>query len=78
MKIVAFCGSARKNGNTVKMLETLLGPLIAAGAETGLVQLAGQKIGGCKACYGCFKTKDNLWIELLEHWDRTGKGRGGR
>ncbi len=62
MKVVAFCGSARKNGNTAKMLETALEPLSTAGVETELVQLAGQKISGCKACYGCFKKKNSRCV----------------
>ncbi len=62
MKVVAFCGSARKNGNTAKMLETALEPLSAAGVETELVQLAGQKISGCKACYGCVKKKNGRCV----------------
>lgn len=62
MKIVAFCGSARKDGNTARMLETALAPLVAAGAETELVQLAGKKISGCKACFACFKEKNNRCI----------------
>ncbi|RPH38433.1 MAG: flavodoxin family protein, partial [Desulfobulbaceae bacterium] len=44
MKVVAFCGSARKNGNTRILLETVLQPLAAAGVETELVELAGQEI----------------------------------
>ena len=28
------------------------------GIETELVELAGKKIGGCTACYKCFKSKD--------------------
>ncbi len=62
MKIVAFCGSARKNGNTEKMLETVLEPLAAAGVETELVLLAGQTISGCKACFGCFEKKNGRCV----------------
>ena len=57
MKVVAFCGSARKNGNTAKMLETVLEPLATEGVDTELILLAGQKISGCKACFGCFEKK---------------------
>ena len=58
MKVVAFCGSARKNGNTRILLEAALRPLADAGTETELVELAGQEISGCIACYECFKKKD--------------------
>ena len=58
MKVVAFSGSARKDGNTALLLKTALAELQAAGIETELVQLAGKKIRGCIACYECFKNKD--------------------
>jgi len=58
MKAVAFCGSARKNGNTSILLNTALEALAAEGIETELVELAGKEIPGCKACYACF-TKTN-------------------
>jgi len=59
MKIVAFCGSARKNGNTALLLNTVLEPLAAMGVETELVELAGRNIPGCRACMGCFKKKNS-------------------
>ncbi len=58
MNVVAFCGSARKNGNTAQLLNTVLEPLRQAGVETELVELAGSKIRGCKACMVCFKEQD--------------------
>ncbi len=58
MKVVAFCGSARQKGNTHSLLQSVLNPLAAAGVETEIVELAGQKIGGCKACMACFTKKD--------------------
>jgi multimeric flavodoxin WrbA len=62
MKAVAFCGSARKNGNTAFLLNTVLERLEAQGIATELVELAGRDISGCKACYGCFKNKDNRCV----------------
>ena len=58
MKVVAFNGSARKGGNTARLLGTVLGELESAGIETELVELSGQNISGCLACYKCFKNKD--------------------
>lgn len=58
MKVVAFNGSARKGGNTATMLNGALAELQTAGVETELVELAGQPISGCIACYQCFKKKD--------------------
>jgi len=62
MKVVAFCGSARRNGNTALLLNTVLEPLAAMGIETDLVELAGSKISGCKACMGCFKEKNKQCV----------------
>lgn len=62
MKAVAFCGSARKNGNTAFLLNTVLEVLAGQGIATELVELAGREITGCKACYGCFKNKDNRCV----------------
>ncbi len=58
MKVVAFSGSARKGGNTATLLNGVLSELNAAGIETELVELAGQPVAGCIACYQCFKRKD--------------------
>ena len=58
MNVVAFSGSARKNGNTRILLETVLEPLQRAGAETELVELSGTNLKGCKACFVCIKKKN--------------------
>jgi multimeric flavodoxin WrbA len=58
MKVVAFNGSARKDGNTAILLKRVLKALEAEGIETELVQLAGERIHGCTACRACFETKN--------------------
>ncbi len=58
MNVVAFCGSARRNGNTAMLARTVLAELEPAGIETELVQLAGKEIRGCLACRKCFEKKD--------------------
>lgn len=58
MKVVAFSGSARKGGNTAQLLSLVLEELASQGVETELVELAGQKVPGCIACYKCFERKD--------------------
>lgn len=58
MKVVAFNGSARKNGNTAQLINYALEELEKEGIMTDLVQLAGSRIRGCTACYACFKNKD--------------------
>ena len=58
MKVVAFNGSARKDGNTAILINTALKELEKNGIETELVQLAGKKIHGCIVCRKCFENKD--------------------
>ncbi len=58
MKVVAFNGSPRKDGNTTILINHIFHELEKEGLETELVQLAGRKIHGCAACYKCFENKD--------------------
>jgi multimeric flavodoxin WrbA len=58
MKVIAFNGSARKDGNTAILLRYVLSELEREGIETELVQLSGAKIHGCLACRSCFSRKD--------------------
>ncbi len=58
MKIVAFNGSARKEGNTATLLKTVLAEVEDAGISTELVSLAGMNLSGCTACMKCAKNKD--------------------
>jgi multimeric flavodoxin WrbA len=58
MKVVAFNGSVRKEGNTALLLNTALAEIAAEGIETEIYHLAGKPIQGCIACYQCFKNKD--------------------
>lgn len=58
MKVVAFNGSARKEGNTFILLNVVLDELKSEGIETELISLAGEPIQGCIACYQCTKNKN--------------------
>ncbi|MBN1507497.1 MAG: flavodoxin family protein [Sedimentisphaerales bacterium] len=58
MKVIAFNGSARKDGNTAILVCRVFAELEKEGIETELVQLAGQPIHGCTACRQCFQNKD--------------------
>jgi len=62
MKVVAFNGSARKDGNTAILLKSVLKVLETEGLETELIQLAGEKIHGCTACRSCFDIKNQRCI----------------
>ena len=58
MKVVALNGSARKDGNTAILINLVFAELKKEGVETELMQLAGNPIAGCIACYKCFKNKN--------------------
>lgn len=58
MKVVAFNGSARKDGNTTHLVKHVFAELEKEGIKTELVQLAGENIRGCTACWKCFKNKN--------------------
>jgi multimeric flavodoxin WrbA len=58
MKVVAFNGSPRKDGNTSILIHYVFRELEKERIETELVQLAGSEIRGCIACHKCFENKD--------------------
>ena len=62
MRVVAFNGSARKDGNTAVLLKRVLSILESEGIKTELIQLAGEKIHGCTACRICFETKNQRCV----------------
>ena len=57
MKVVAFNGSPRKEGNTALLIRQVLKELEAEGIQTEMVHLKGP-IQGCIACSKCFESKD--------------------
>jgi multimeric flavodoxin WrbA len=79
MKVLAINGSARKNGNTAILLNTVLDELNKEGIKTELLQMAGNPIQGCRACYLCLGNKDfrcvvdndplNEWIAKMREAD---------
>ena len=58
MKVIAFIGSARKEGNTSILLNMVCDELRAEGIGTEIYTLAGKPIQGCIACYKCFENKN--------------------
>lgn len=79
MKVVAFNGSPRKDGNTAKAIETVAAELRSKGIKVEIVHVGHTAIAGCVACGSCFKTKDdkcairndsvNDWIEQMKEAD---------
>jgi multimeric flavodoxin WrbA len=62
MKVVAFNGSPRKDGNTDRLLRHVLAVLKEEGIRTELVQIGGKKVQGCTACGKCFENRDRKCI----------------
>jgi multimeric flavodoxin WrbA len=58
MKVIAFNGSARKDGNTALLVREVFQNLEQEGFETELVQLSGLKLKACLACYRCTENKN--------------------
>lgn len=78
MKVVAFNGSPRKDGNTHHLINKVFAALNQEGIDTELVQVGGNLIHGCVACYQCSVNKDgrcvqddivNTWIEKMRTAD---------
>lgn len=79
MKVIAFNGSPRPEGNTHLAISTVLRELENVGIETELINVGNQRIRGCIACNWCarhggercvFKDDDvNAWIEKIRSAD---------
>ncbi|GAB6265473.1 MAG: flavodoxin family protein [Methanothrix sp.] len=62
MKVIAFNGSPRRDGNTATLLAAVLEELESQGIETELVHLIGP-LSGCKACFKCTEKKNGRCIQ---------------
>lgn len=62
MKVVAFNGSPRKEGNTVALIKHVLAELEKEGIETEVVQVGGKRIHGCTACGKCYEKMDKKCV----------------
>lgn len=79
MKVVAFNGSPRKDGNTQRALEQVGAELQRAGIEFELIQVGNKTIRGCVACGMCAKNQDercviandevNDWVQKMKQAD---------
>lgn len=58
MKVVAFNGSPRNNGNTSILIRHVFSELEKEGIETELVQLSDRILHGCIACEKCAENRD--------------------
>lgn len=62
MKVVAFNGSPRKDGNTSILIKYVLAELEKEGIETELVNICDKPLRGCRACGKCAETQDKQCI----------------
>ncbi len=62
MKVIAFNGSPRKNGNTSILINYVLDEVKKAGIDTEIIQIGGEYIKGCAGCRQCFVNKDKKCI----------------
>ena len=58
MKVIAFHGSPRKDGNTALLVKHVFAELEKEGIQTELIQLPAVKTQGCTACYKCFEAQN--------------------
>ena len=78
MKVVAFNGSPRKEGNTYRLINQVFSVLEKENIETEQIQVGGHLFHGCTACYQCSTHKNgrcvqndmvNGWIEKMRTAD---------
>ncbi|MGI6093598.1 MAG: flavodoxin family protein [Negativicutes bacterium] len=78
MKVVAFNGSPRREGNTYKSLMLVGAELERENIEFELIQVGDKAIRGCLACGMCRKNKNercvindevNDWIQAMKNAD---------
>lgn len=75
MKVVAFNGSPRKEGNTYQAIKIVAEQLEKENIEVEIIHVGNKILQGCTACNACFKTRDerciiddevNSWIQKMK------------
>jgi len=79
MKVIAFNGSPKVNGNTNSAIEMVASELRKEGIEVEIIHVGNKIIRGCTACNACMKNKDekciiknddvNEWIQKMKEAD---------
>ncbi len=79
MKLIAFNGSPKKEGNTYFAIKMVTDELEKKGIDVEIIQVGSKKIYGCTACGTCSKILNdrciidndevNLWIEKIKEAD---------
>ncbi len=78
MKVVAFNGSPKKEGNTYHGIQIVAEELKKEGIEVEVIHVGNKVIRGCLACNGCVKNQNercviddevNDWIQKMKEAD---------
>ncbi len=79
MKVIAFNGSPRKEGNTYHALRMVTDVLKNEDIQTEIIQVGDKKIQGCLGCGNCARNKDercviqgddvNEWVQKMKTAD---------
>ncbi len=78
MKVVAFNGSPKKEGNTFYGIKIVAEELEKEGIEVEIIHVGNKTIRGCLACNGCARNQDekcvikdevNGWIQKMKEAD---------
>ncbi len=78
MKVVAFNGSPKREGNTFEAIKIVAEQLEKENIEVEIIHVGNKKIQGCTACNSCFKTRNekciiddevNEWIQKMKDAD---------
>ncbi len=62
MKVVAFNGSPRKEGNTYLLVQRVFEEIRKEGIETEYIHFGGKPLRGCTACLKCRENKDKKCV----------------
>lgn len=78
MKVVAFNGSPKKEGNTFNGIKMVADELEKEGIEVEIIHVGNKSIRGCLACNGCVRNQNekcviqdevNEWIQKMKEAD---------
>jgi multimeric flavodoxin WrbA len=79
MKVAAFNGSPKKEGNTYQALRMVCDELENRGIETEIIHVGAKTVAGCTACGSCGRNKNekcimnddgvNEWIQVMKKAD---------
>jgi len=67
MKVIAFCGSPRKNGNTELLLRETVRAIEEYGTAVEIFYLNSMKITPCQDCGGCDSTGECIYHDDMDH-----------